>query len=80
LLELFEKFIDWAGRYKIPKDSLKYVEAQLSTYYEPDGKWMALWHGDVDSFSTRANNLYDKCRVILSEDAKLWKITDPSLR
>jgi hypothetical protein len=80
LLGLFEKFIEWAGRYKIPKDSLKYVDAQFSTYYEPDGESRALWQGSIETFSTSANNLYEKCREILSEEGELWKLSDPALR
>lgn len=80
LLRVFEKFIDWAGRYKIPKDSLKYVDAQFSTYYEPDGEWRPLWQGSIETFSTSANDLYSKCRDILRKDAELWNLSDPSLR
>jgi hypothetical protein len=72
LLKIFEKFIDWAGRYRIPKDSLTYVDVQFSMHFEPDGESKPLRQSYIETYSTDANTLYDKCRDVLSKDAKLW--------
>jgi hypothetical protein len=79
LLKTLEKFIDWAGRYRIPKDSLTFVDVQLSMHFEPDGESKPLRESFIEKFSTSTNNLYNKCRDILREDAKLWKLAAPSL-
>ena len=72
LMALFERFVTWAGRYRIPLDSITFVDAQFSTYYLPDGGWRPIGQGDVKTFSANFNKLYSKLDEILKNDVEDW--------
>jgi hypothetical protein len=72
LMALFERFITWAGRYRIPLDSITFIDAQFSTYYLPDGAWRPIGQGDVTTFSANFNKLYSKLDGILKNDVEDW--------
>ncbi len=73
MIALFERFVTWAGRYKIPLDSFTFVDAQFSTYYFRDGEAKPIGQGSVRTFAANFGKLYSKLDSILEKQVQYWR-------